>query len=157
METFLFSIIECAKKVYETLGTGHSEIVYHKAMEVELRHQNIRYESKVILPILYRGLTVGHGEADLVVYDVNVDDTVANPGVVVELKAVAYEPREQERAQIIGYLRSRGWPNATGLIINFRQPSSAKSIQIVDWQQVTNTYQHFPDEDKDDGAGDCHS
>jgi GxxExxY protein len=113
-------IIECAAAVYAELGTGHSEIVYHKAMEVELRSRSIRYESKVVLPIYYRFLTVGYSEADLIVYESEQDVS----GIVVELKAVTYAPREAERAQLRSYLRARHIPDAEGLLINFRQPTA---------------------------------
>lgn len=133
---FIHQIEVCAKSVYESLGTGHSESVYHRAMEVELRFHDICYESKVTLPIVHRGLTVGYGEADLIVYERNVDGTVAVPGVIVELKAVTHEPREVERAQLMGYLRSRGWPDASGVIINFRQPCGAKPADKVDFVEI---------------------
>jgi GxxExxY protein len=124
----MFHIIaDCATAVYIALGPGHSEIVYHKAMEVELRTQGIRYESKVILPIYYRSLTVGYGEADLIVYE-NEDDL---NGTVVELKAVGYTPRQGEYAQVRSYLRSRAIPEAQAILINFRQPTSACSAPDV--------------------------
>lgn len=113
-------IIECAEYVYLCLGTGHSESVYHKAMEVELRTKGIMYETKVIIPVLHRGLVVGYSEADLIVYDIEKEETI---GYIVELKAVTYSPRELEKAQLNCYLRSKPDINH-GLLINFRQPST---------------------------------
>lgn len=130
------TILASASLVYECLGTGHSEIVYHKALEVELRTRGVCYESKVALPIIYRGLTVGYGEADLIVYS-EEDIALGNPGIVVELKAVTYAPREAERAQLRGYLRSRGYPNSCGLLINFRQPTATNAAaDEIDWCEV---------------------
>lgn len=131
---FLHRIRCCAEQVYAGLGTGHSEIVYHKAMEVELRECGIRYESKVTLPIYYRGLTVGYGEADLIVYD--GDDHA----LIVELKAVTYAPREGERAQLQSYMRLHGGV-AEGLLVNFRQPTNGTpspqepDVEVIELKQ----------------------
>ena len=40
-------IKEIANKVFSNLGTGHSEYIYHRAMEIELRNLNITYEKKL--------------------------------------------------------------------------------------------------------------
>lgn len=130
-------VVACARLVYAELGTGHSESVYHRAMEVELRARGIRFETKVIVPISYRGFNVGYGEADLVVYPLEVpeDGYRMVDGVVAELKATTYAPRSQEHAQIRSYLRSRG--TYRGVLVNFRQPTaSTPSPESVDWEQV---------------------
>lgn len=133
MESPTLVVIACADMVYTALGTGHSEIVYHKALEVELRARGIKYESKVIIPISYLGLHVGYGEADLIVYQ----DAMDTNGLVVELKAVTYAPRAQERAQLSSYLRCRGYEGASGILINFRQPTATTpSPDQVDWEII---------------------
>jgi GxxExxY protein len=121
----LATLEDCAKCVYEALGSGYSESVYHRAMEVELRHRGLIYESKVTIPIVYKGLTVGYGEGDLIVYGEQFSE---DSHVIVELKATSHEPREVEKAQIIGYLRCRGLAlsdldGTRGLIVNFPQPT----------------------------------
>ena len=126
-------IVACADLVYQALGTGHSESVYHRAMEVELRARVIRFETKVILPISYRGLNVGYGEADLIVY---TDDEPG--GLIVELKATTYAPRASERAQLKSYLRAR--QSNHGVLINFRQPTATTpSPQNVDHEEMWMT------------------
>lgn len=130
-------VVACARLVYEALGSGHSETVYHRAMEVELRARVIRFESKVIVPITYRGFNVGYGEADLIVYPPSVPDGGYQlvDGLVVELKATTYAPRYQERAQLQSYLRSRG--TYQGVLINFRQPTATTPApDDVDWEEI---------------------
>ena len=46
METYSNKIIQAAQQVYSKLGTGHSEYIYHRAMEIELQYQHIFYETK---------------------------------------------------------------------------------------------------------------
>ena len=38
-------------RVYNTLGPGLSEIVYHRAMMVDLRNQGIAFETEVHFPV----------------------------------------------------------------------------------------------------------
>jgi hypothetical protein len=35
-------IKQCANQIYKTLGSGHSERIYHNAMEVSLRQKYIQ-------------------------------------------------------------------------------------------------------------------
>lgn len=44
-----------AKKIYNDLGPGYSERVYHNAMEVLLRNAGVRYESERIVPVPFEG------------------------------------------------------------------------------------------------------
>lgn len=121
MELWQDVIVDCANRVYQGLGAGYSESVYHTAMEVEFRDLGLNYETKSVVPILYRGRNVGYGIADFI-----VSDGQNKPVVVVELKAVTYAPRSQEKAQIQTYLRSR--PDVVfGLLINFRQPTTTSA------------------------------
>jgi len=113
----LKEISDAATNVYDSLGSGHTEIIYHRAMEVELRSRGLHIETKVPLPIYYRNFIIGYQEADLIVYKHIQDDC----GIIVELKSVAYAPRDTERNQIASYLRTRGYNNAHGVLINFRQ------------------------------------
>lgn len=98
-------IIELAKNIYENLGPGYSERVYHNAMEVSLRKNNIPYETEKIVPIVFEEHTIGNLRIDLVVGD-----------TIVELKATK-SFNEQNYIQLINYLKLTGLNN--GLLINF--------------------------------------
>ena len=54
-------------EIYDTLGSGHSERVYHNAMEVSLRELNIPYESERHVPIYYKDHVVGMARADIII------------------------------------------------------------------------------------------
>lgn len=119
-------VILAASAVFKELGTGYSESVYHRAMEVECRCEGLRYETKTIVPITYRGFGVGFGEADLIIFN---DEGRAD--LLVELKAVTYSPRAQELAQIKTYLRGR--PDISrAVVINFRQPTGQQAATEID-------------------------
>jgi len=55
------------KEIYTELGPGHSERVYHNAVEVMLREKNIKYESERIIPVVFRGHVIGNVRADIIV------------------------------------------------------------------------------------------
>jgi len=45
----------CFFQVYNTLGFGHKEIVYHRALERELIKHQLVFGKEVSLPIIYDG------------------------------------------------------------------------------------------------------
>lgn len=71
-------IHEYVKEVYSALGPGYSERVYHNAMEVILRENGVAYESERIVPVVFRGHTIGNLRADIII----------NRKTVLELKSV---------------------------------------------------------------------
>ena len=101
-----------ADYIYHTLGAGLSERVYHNAMEVMLRKNNIQYETERIIPIHFEGHVIGNTRADLII----------DGSIVLELKAVKTVTKSME-SQTHNYLRQTGIPRA--LIINFPQPQGA--------------------------------
>lgn len=66
------------KHIHATLGSGYSERIYHNALEVMLRKNNIFYETERIVPVVFEGHTIGNTRADLII----------DKSIVVELKAV---------------------------------------------------------------------
>lgn len=107
-----------AQKVYQTLGSGFSERVYHNAMEVLLRAESISYETERIVPIVFSGHTIGNMRADLVI----------EKNVIVELKATkSITPAMTTQAQ--KYLQLLGLSQA--LVVNFPQPSGTQVELVV--------------------------
>jgi GxxExxY protein len=92
--------------VYNELGHGFIESVYHAAMVVALQQAGLAVESKVKVPVYFRGQLVGNFEADVVVAKV----------VILELKA-ARELDPAHEAQLLNYLRAT--PVEIGLLMNF--------------------------------------
>ncbi|MBC7877787.1 MAG: GxxExxY protein [Anaerolineales bacterium] len=101
-----FAIIGAAMEVHNVLGSGFLEAVYQAALEKELKLRGILFESKVKLPVSYKGELIGEYEADLVV----------DGKIVVELKSISRFNSAHE-AQAIHYLTATGLQLA--LIINF--------------------------------------
>src|SRR5947208_9497744 len=58
-------IREIAEDVYKTLGSGFSEDVYDRAMQVGLRLAKIGYEGQKVVELKYKEHYVGEGYPDL--------------------------------------------------------------------------------------------
>ena len=99
-------VLELARHVYATLGHGYSEAVYHRALEVGLRSESIKYDTERIVPINYQGHVVGNSRLDLVIAD----------ELIVELKAVT-SIRSKEIQQLRNYMKLTGI--SRGCVINF--------------------------------------
>lgn len=100
-------------KVHSTLGSGHKEGVYHKALAKEFELQNIPFKTEQTLQVVYEGAKVGNYRPDFI-----VDDKV-----LIELKAVPFLSIQAEK-QLSYYLR--GTDYKLGLLVNF----GAKSLDI---------------------------
>jgi GxxExxY protein len=99
-------IIGCAIEVHRELGPGLLEGAYEAALGVELEERGLRYERQKIMPVLYKGRSVGEYRVDLIVED----------EVVVEIKSVERLDPVFD-AQVLTYLRVTG--KHVGLLINF--------------------------------------
>ena len=105
-------------EVYNELGPGFLEIIYHDAMKIELSEQNIPFESEKPLSVCYRGHTLAHEYfADLICYG----------RILVELKAQK-EIHDTHLAQVMNYLKATGL--ALGYVINFGNPEK------LQWKRV---------------------
>jgi GxxExxY protein len=103
-----------AHDIYRELGPGYNECIYHRAFEVALRLNGIKYQSEVILPVYYKDHCIGNGRIDLLIEN----------QIVVELKAVA-SLGTSGSTQLKNYLKSGSYPY--GFVINFGQ-STKKSM-----------------------------
>lgn len=111
------SIRAIANHVYQTLGHGHSESVYHRAMEVGLRKKCIQYETEKVVTIKYEGHVVGSRRFDLVIEG----DTI------VELKSVS-ALRDKEQTQLKNYMDITGI--SKGILINF--PTGGDELEYIE-------------------------
>ncbi len=92
--------------MYNELGPGFLESVYHQSFAIALEQSGLRVHSDLEVPVFFRGYKVGDFEADII-----VEDTV-----LLELKAVReFDPAHE--AQILNYLRATKFE--VGLLMNF--------------------------------------
>ncbi|HOJ19794.1 MAG TPA: GxxExxY protein [Ignavibacteriaceae bacterium] len=106
-------IIGCAMKVHRTLGNGFQEVIYQRALALEMDLQGLKYEREKEMDIFYLNQKVGTRRVDFF-----VEETV-----MVELKALL-ELEEVHLCQAMNYLEAYGVE--IGLLINF----GARSLQF---------------------------
>ncbi len=92
--------------VYNELGFGFAEEVYHQAMVLALREAKFQIESKAKIPVYFRGRAIANYEADILVEGV----------LILELKAASALDSAHE-AQLLNYLRATDIE--LGLLLNF--------------------------------------
>lgn len=111
-EALTQTIIGCAFKVHNALGSGFLEKVYENALRFELVKRGLRIKQQEPIKVYYEDEIVGEYFADLWIED----------QVIIELKAIRKLNKEHE-VQLVNYLTATGVD--TGLLINF-----GPSVQI---------------------------
>ena len=120
-------IAKIAQDVYRSLGSGFSEDVYDRAMQVGLRLAGIKYESQKVVELKYHDHYVGEGYPDLLVH-------LGKQKVIVELKAVSSELGECEEKQLKNYMNILGVDS--GLLINFQMPGRKQGKTQIEIREV---------------------
>jgi GxxExxY protein len=106
-------IIGCAMRVHSSLGNGFQEVIYQRALDIEMKLVGLQFMREREMPILYRNRQIGTMRVDFFVED----------EVMVELKALI-TLEDVHLAQAINYLEA--YDVKTGLLINF----GSKSLQF---------------------------
>lgn len=124
-------IKKIAEDVFETLGSGYSEEVYEKSMEVGLRLAKIPYENQRVLPIFYKNFAVGTSKPDLI-----VKDTDGGEKIILELKATSTKTGMKEEVQLQKYLQILKMKK--GIIINFPQTNKDGPGVEIEFKEVSD-------------------
>ena len=103
-------IIGAAMEVHNNLGNGFQEVIYQRALSIELNLQGIMHEREKEMELTYKGYEIGHRRVDFFVEN----------KIMVEIKAVK-ELEDVHLAQTINYLEAYGLE--IGLLINFGNSS----------------------------------
>lgn len=99
----------CFFTVYNTLGFGHKEIIYTRALEEELIKQKVTYESEKRLPIFYNSKKIAEYVPDLVI----------GGKIIIEVKALEFLPKRMT-SQLVYYLKGTNY--SLGYLVNFGSP-----------------------------------
>lgn len=105
-EDVTYEIRGACFEVFNALGSGFKESVYHKALSKEFKLRNLNYAEKKRLKIYFKNEEVGIYEPDFI-----VDDKI-----IIEIKAVFEVPKQFEK-QLYYYLKCTKYK--LGLLINF--------------------------------------
>lgn len=103
-------IIGCAMTVHKILGNGFQEVIYQRALAIEMEFAEISFSREFEMPIFYREQQIGTRRVDFLVEGV----------ISVELKAII-KLEDVHFAQAINYLEA--YNLEIGLLINFGETS----------------------------------
>ena len=120
-------IEQIAKDVYKKLGSGFSEEVYDKAMQVGLRMAKIKYESQKVVELKYKDHYVGEGYPDIIAH-------FDGRKIIIELKAVGGELGLPEEEQLKNYMKILKIKD--GLLINFQQPGRKEGKTKLEVKEI---------------------
>lgn len=109
-ENLTHKIIGCAMKVHSTLGSGFQEVIYQRALSIEMERQGLGFARELEMTIFYEGVDIGTRRVDFFVEN----------NIMVELKAISLLD-DLHLAQAINYLEAYNLP--IGLLINFGSKS----------------------------------
>jgi GxxExxY protein len=105
-EMLTHKIIGCAMNAHSILGNGFQEVIYQRALEVEMQQAGLNFAREMEMPIFYKNVQIGTRRVDFFVEDL----------IMVELKAlVALENTHLGQAK--NYLEA--YKVQIGLLINF--------------------------------------
>ena len=103
-------IIACAMEVHKILGNGFQEVIYQRALEMEMNLQGLTFSREHEMPIYYKNQHIGTRRVDFLVEGL----------ISVEIKAVI-NLEDVHLAQAINYLEA--YNLEIGLLINFGSKS----------------------------------
>lgn len=106
-------IIGCAMRVHSALGNGFQEVIYQRALAIEMQYDDLPFEREKEIPIFYRGERIGTRRVDFFV----------DNAIMVEMKALI-KLEDVHLAQAMNYLEAYGM--SIGLLINF----GARSLEF---------------------------
>ena len=108
-------ILRVFYEVYNELGHGFLESVYHRSLVLALQSVGLNISSPISIPVWFRGTQVGRFEADILV----------EKCVLLELKA-ARTLDSSHHAQLLNYLRATDIE--VGLLLNFGERPEFKRV-----------------------------
>lgn len=117
-EDITHKIIGCAMKIDSTLGNGFQEVIYQRALTIEMEQQGLAFQREMEMTIYYGGIDIGMRRVDFFV----------EGQIMVELKALI-KLEEVHLAQTMNYCQAYNLP--IGLLINFGSKS-------LDFKRVYN-------------------
>jgi len=92
-------------EVHRQLGPGFEEVIYQRALALELPGHGLEFSREVWIDVYYKTQEIGHKRVDFVIDE-----------VLVEIKAKA-KLEDVDFVQTLSYLKASGYK--VGLLLNF--------------------------------------
>ena len=108
LDPLIEKVKQCVSNVRDVLSQGYQEVIYQKALLIELHEAGLKADAQVPLQVHYKGILIGDFIVDIIVED----------QLLIELKAIQTVTTAHE-VQLVNYLQTTGME--IGLLINFGQ------------------------------------
>ena len=99
-------IIGASMKVHAALGNGFQEVIYQRALAIEMLDTGLKFSREMSMPVYYKGKNIGERRVDFFV----------EQKIMVEIKAII-QIENVHLAQAKNYLEA--YNMQIGLLINF--------------------------------------
>ena len=99
-------IIGSAMKVHASLGNGFQEVIYQRALEIEMDDSGLKFSRELSMPVYYKARQIGERRVDFFVEN----------KIMVEIKAII-QLENVHLAQAKNYLEA--YNMQVGLLLNF--------------------------------------
>ncbi|MEP0006266.1 MAG: GxxExxY protein [Balneola sp.] len=109
-EELTHKIIGCSMKVHSALGNGFQEVIYQRALSIEMEKEGLSFTREMEMDIFYEGIQIGTRRVDFFV----------EQKIMTELKALT-ALEDVHLAQAMNYCQAYNLP--VGLLINFGSKS----------------------------------
>ena len=114
-----YAIVGACFEVYNEMGNGFDEAVYHEALGLEMQSKELVFVSEPQIQVQYKGqILEKHFRADMICFG----------KIIVELKAVR-ALNDFHRQQVLNYLKATGF--RLGLLVNFGAVDGLEYERIV--------------------------
>jgi len=100
------AIIGSAMQVHSIIGVGYPEIIYQRALAIQMAKNNLDFNRELSIPLSYNDKNIGYRRVDFLVEN----------KIIVELKAIS-DLENKHIVQGLNYLTI--FNIAIGLLINF--------------------------------------
>jgi GxxExxY protein len=105
-------IIGCAMQVHSFLGLGFPEVIYQRALALELATAGLNFAQEIEIPVYYKDFAEPIGKRKV--------DFLVEGTIIVELKALS-ELNDLHICQVLNYLNA--YKLEVGLLLNFGEKS----------------------------------
>ncbi len=103
-----YRIVGALFDVYNNLGGGYQEKYYQRAVSKEFKNRNIKFEEQIIIPLSFKGNSIGKYFLDFLIED----------KIVLEIKA-ANKFYIRDIKQVLAYLKATN--KSLGILANFNR------------------------------------
>ena len=128
----VIKILNSAIRVYDQLGPGHNERIYHKALVYELNCLGFNLDTEMNIIVRYKD---SKGNIHSLETE-RIDIFIHEEKVLIELKAIQKQIQAQEKAQLEKYINELNKLSifvSDALVINFPQPNNKEIPSKIDY------------------------